>query len=466
MNDTKDKLLEAIQKYDLISRSDKIIVGVSGGPDSMALLSLLLEIKDEMKLKIHVAHLNHMNRGDLSFQDMEYVKEFCRANRIPCDVVVKDIVETAKLQGRSFEEVGREARYELFEVLVKRLGFNKIAVAHNQNDQAETMLFRLIRGSGIDGLKSMSPKRGRIIRPLMDISRSEIEEYCEYRNLNPRHDETNDELIHDRNIIRNVLIPMIEKDLNPNVISTLSNSAKILAFDSDYLLVHSRKILAKLFKTELPIDLMTGEEMTAPLTEFNMLHYSVKSRIVRTLAECINGNIKDLTSKMVNETIRVLNESKHGNETSLGNARFKMQYDKLIVSRSDESNLTYDVAQDYEIEVEVIDKSEFEEGFKPDRTTIIIDFEKVKGDLHIRKRKDGDRFKPFGMVGTKKLKNYMIDEKVPVRERERIPLLCDGEDIVWVYGYRLSEDYKVTGSTKKIAKIKLKPRTSNVVVNI
>ena len=229
----EEKVRKTIREYNLIEKNDSIVVGVSGGPDSMTLLSILLKLKEEFNLKIYVAHVNHMLREN-AIKDEEYVKEFCKKNNIEMFIKKANISEIAKKEKIGLEEAGRNARYNFFEEILKNTESNKIAIAHNINDKVETIIMNTLRGSGVSGLKGIEPKRKKYIRPLIEIERHEIEKYCIENEINPRHDESNDDNTYTRNKIRNIIIPYIRNEFNPNIIKTLNRLSEIIKEEDEY----------------------------------------------------------------------------------------------------------------------------------------------------------------------------------------------------------------------------------------
>ena len=232
----EEKVLETIKKYDLVQNGDKIVLGVSGGPDSLAMLNILKNIKNERKYEfdIFVAHVNHGIRENAKI-DEEFVKNFCNRIDVPCFVLNTNIKEIAEKEKRGIEETGRKIRYDFFDNILEKTCSNKIAIAHNLNDNAETVIMNIIRGAGLSGLKGIDVKSSKYIRPLIECNREEIEQYCEEENLNPRHDESNDENIYTRNKIRNIAIPYIKREINPNIIETINRLSDIVKDDVNYL---------------------------------------------------------------------------------------------------------------------------------------------------------------------------------------------------------------------------------------
>lgn len=221
----KEKILKTIKTYDLIEKGDKVVVGVSGGPDSICLVNLLLDIQKDQKIDLDfemvVAHVNHMIRKDAG-DDEKFVEDYCKKNKIPFIAKTIDVLKIANQEKMGTEEAGRKARYLFFEEVLKHERATKIATAHTKCDQAETVLMNLIRGTGLVGIKGIQAKRDEIfIKPLLEISREEVEGYCREKKLQPRYDKTNDENIYTRNKIRNLLLPLLQEEFNPNIIETL-----------------------------------------------------------------------------------------------------------------------------------------------------------------------------------------------------------------------------------------------------
>lgn len=233
----EEKVYDTIKKYELIENGNTIVIGVSGGPDSMALLNVLYYLKENKRIncKLVVAHINHGIRKEAD-EETEYVKSFCASKNIPCYIKREKVEELARKQKIGTEEAGRKLRYSFFEEVAKKVNAHKIATAHNANDNAETVLMNVIRGSGTSGLKGISPKRdNKYIRPIITCTRKEIEEYCNKNKLEPKQDKSNNENIYTRNKIRNVLLPLIENEFNPNIVNSLNRMSQIVREENEYL---------------------------------------------------------------------------------------------------------------------------------------------------------------------------------------------------------------------------------------
>lgn len=294
----KEKVLETIKKYNLISKNDKIVVAVSGGPDSMCLLHILLTLRKEYNLELNVAHVNHMIREN-AILDEEYVKDFCEKNNLNFFVKKVDVHELSKKDRIGTEEAGRKARYEFFNEVKEMTSSNKIAIAHNKNDKVETIFLNLIRGTGTYGLIGIEPKNGIYIRPLLEIERENIERYCDEFNLNPRIDESNFENIYNRNKIRNVIIPYIKKEFNPNIVNTVSRLSDIVQDEEKYF----NKIVEKEYK-KLVIE-ETNEYIKLNRKEFNDLDLIIRKKLVFYVINKLIGSTMGIEKIHVEDIIKL-----------------------------------------------------------------------------------------------------------------------------------------------------------------
>ena len=301
----EEKVLKTIKENNLIENEDKIVIGVSGGPDSMALLNVLINLNNTNGLlfKIIVAHFNHGIRKEAD-EETEFVKNFCKSKNIPCYVKKENVVELAKAQKIGTEEAGRKLRYEFFDDVLEKENAQKIATAHSANDNAETILMNIIRGSGTSGLKGIEAKRSnKFIRPLIECTRKEIEEYCKKEKLNPRYDKTNDENTYTRNKIRNILIPMLEKDFNPNIIIALNRMSKIAKDENDYL----QKQVAEAYKQILIKENLnvSNENIKLDLKKFNTQELVIKNRLVLYTINRLIGSSQNIEKIHVQDIIKL-----------------------------------------------------------------------------------------------------------------------------------------------------------------
>lgn len=302
MERLEEKVLNTIKKYNLIQKGDKIVIGVSGGPDSMTLLDVLNKLKKSLEIQIYVAHINHMLREEAD-SETKYVQDFCEKIKVECYIKKIDIEKKAKVQKISTELAGRNARYAFFEEIAQKVGANKIATAHNANDNAETVLMNVMRGSGISGLKGIEKIReGKFVRPIIECTRKEIEAYCEKNELNPKYDKTNTENIYTRNKIRNLLIPYIQKEFNPNIIESLNRLSTIAEKEDEYF----HKNVDKLFeKLQIIGDNKDKNTIILKLKEFNELDDVIKSRLVLYTISKVLGSSQGIEKIHIEDIIKL-----------------------------------------------------------------------------------------------------------------------------------------------------------------
>ncbi len=315
----KEEILKTIKEYKQIENGDSIIIGVSGGPDSMCLLNVLNEIKEEkiINFKIYVAHVNHMIREEAD-SDEEYVKKICEKKDIPFFSKKIDIKNEAKKNKIGTEETGRKSRYDFFEEILVKTNSNKIATAHTANDNAETVLMNIIRGSGTSGLKGILPVReNKYIRPLINTSREEIEKYCEEKNLNPRIDKTNKENVYTRNKIRNQLIPYIKEEFNPNIIKAINRLSEISCIENEFI----QNIVEKNYK-EIVIE-EKKEQIELDLKKFNSQETVIKSRIILYTINKLLGNCQGIELIHIKDIIKLC-ENNIGNKFLIPNKKVKI----------------------------------------------------------------------------------------------------------------------------------------------
>lgn len=313
----KDKVIRTIKKYNLINKRDKIVLGVSGGPDSISMLDILNSIKDEMGFEIYVVHVNHLIRTE-AIDDEKYVEEYCKRNNIEFFAKRIEVLKIADTQKIGTEEAGRKARYEFFEEIYSKVGANKIAIAHNKNDKVETIIMHLLRGSGLSGLKGIEPIRNnKYIRPLIECERSEIEKYCEENNLNPRIDKTNFENEYTRNKIRNIVIPYIKKEFNPNIIETLDRLSEVATDESDYIDRQVQKTYNKIFVEK------KEKQIILKWKEFNLQEKIIKSRLILYTIKELMGSTEGI-EKIHIESIIKLCDNNIGNKYFTPNKKIKI----------------------------------------------------------------------------------------------------------------------------------------------
>ncbi len=308
----KKQVLDTIKKYNLIENGDSIVIGVSGGPDSICLLHILNELKNEIEFNIYVAHVNHMIRKEAD-EETKFVKDFCKNLGIDCFIKRIDVIKIANNLKRGTEETGRQIRYDFFNEILKKTNSNKIATAHNNNDKIETIIMNVLRGSGTAGLKGIEAIReNKYIRPLIDVTREEIEEYCLNNNLNPRIDKSNNENIYTRNKIRNIVIPYIKKEFNPNIIKTLNRLSEVATEENEYLNKITQETFNKIYvgaaisRTQVDKSMnLEGKHIALDLKQFNNLELVIKRRLILYTINELLGTTEGIEKINIDDIIKL-----------------------------------------------------------------------------------------------------------------------------------------------------------------
>ena len=318
----KNKILGTIKKYNMIQNGEKVVLAVSGGPDSICMLDILNDIKNDLsidlKFEIIVAHVNHMIREEAE-DDERYVKKYCEEKQIEFYSKSIDVKKIANNNKIGLEEAGRKERYNFFDEVLNKTNAQKIAIAHNKNDNVETVLMHILRGSGINGLKGIEAKRGKYIRPLINCERNEIEEYCNEKNLQPKIDKTNFENEYTRNKIRNLLIPYIQKEFNPNIIKTIDRLSDLVTQEENYMDNQVKKIYEEILVDEK----LKDKIIELDLKKFNTQEKVIKSRLILYTITRLFGNSKGI-EKIHIEDILKLSDNNIGNKYLTPNKNIKI----------------------------------------------------------------------------------------------------------------------------------------------
>lgn len=454
-NDTILNIVKnTISQNQLIASGDKVLVALSGGADSVSLLDIMCKLKNELNITVGAAHLNHMIRGDEANRDEAYAAELCTRLSVPFYAERVDVPAIAKADGISEETAGRNVRYAFFERLCKKHGYTIIATAHNRNDRAETVLMRIIRGTGIDGLSSIKYKRdGKIVRPILDLSRDSIEEYCSNNNLSYCTDSTNAVNDYTRNKVRNELIPMIRDNFNPKIIDSLCNLADNSAEDAEFINGYAER-LYKRINSPMP----HRKPTLLDIKSLDMVGDSIQNRLIQIACREVMGNEYKL-ERVHLEIIKNLLTKETGASAKLPMGLIvNVKYGWLEFVTEEENNkdvsksFCYDIDLGENQEVSMSDiRLEVTNGaYKPKSNQMIVDFDRLTDkELCIRSRKIGDRIVLYKDGKSRKLKDFFIDKKIPRGERGKIPLLCTNDEVVAVIGYRVAENYRVNKNTEK-----------------
>lgn len=434
MRDVEKKFLETVKRYNLIEPGELVIAGVSGGPDSLVLLHLLTRLAGKLGCKVHAAHLNHSFRGKEAEEEASWVENTAQAWGIPCTVGKADVPALARARGLSPQDAGHLARKEFFLDLLDRIKAHKIALGHQSDDQAETLLMRFLTGAGPEGLRGILPRQGFFIRPLLFISRGEIETYCRKHGLDPRRDPSNEKDIYLRNKIRNQLLPWLVKNINPNLPDTLNRTAQVFWAEEDYLQEMAAQAAAKFLSWE-------NEEVSLSLAGWNSLHPALQRRIIRLAYQHLVK--KQGPSFRHVEEVRALGQEKQvGKMVRLpGKVTVEKTYDRLLfytyripVDRGGiEKRMLNIPGATFIPETRQIIEASISD-VPPPATGVNMVFMPWEPSLLLcaRSRLEGDRFSP-GKKG-KKLKEYLIEKKIPRQLRDRILLVAHNQEVLWIPG--------------------------------
>ncbi|MCR5746758.1 MAG: tRNA lysidine(34) synthetase TilS [Lachnospiraceae bacterium] len=431
----------------MICVNEHVCVAVSGGADSMCLLFLMKEIAEEEGFSLSAVHVEHGIRGEDSMSDMKYVENQCKNMHIPLKTFRIDAPALSIQTGTSLEEAARNERYRLF----NSINADKIALAHHMNDQAETVLFNLIRGTGLKGLKGIAPLRGKYIRPLLCLKRSDIEDYCNEKNIRYRHDITNDDTDLSRNLIRHNVLPQLE-NVNIRTIDHICSCAEELSETDAFLEELTTETAQKLVEFDNGIARIDLNDLLA-------LHPVLSARVIKKTLIRISGRAKDITRKHI-EAVLSIAKGQSGRQTAIiYGIKARKEFKELIITGPGHYETDSTPLYTPEICFEIIERRlvSDEEITKDSTYTKLIDYATIKdtADLSIRHRHPGDRISIRN--GTKKLKDLLIEEKIPAKDRDKLFVVALHSEVIWIPGIgRIGERFKITDSTKQILRMEIK----------
>lgn len=458
-----EKVKKTIKKYRMLESGDKVIIGVSGGPDSMALLYALNQIKKKYNLELKVTHLNHGFRGKEAQREAQFVEDMAQKLKLSCEVKTFDVPAYKKKSSLSSQEAARVIRYQFLEDERKKFKATKVALGHNANDQAETLMMWLLRGAGVKGLSGIPPVReGVIIRPLIETTREEIEVYLEEKEIPFVIDSSNLKTDYLRNRLRHEIFPLLKEHYNPQLVKSLVQTASILRIENDYLENIAKDLLEDIMVSK------SGKSVVIDGKDLLALPFAIQLRCIRGVLEQVKGDLRRISSTHLYDILKMVSSDKPHKLLKLPEGiRVEKSYNHLTVMHHQTA------AQPFHYQFTSIpDQVEIEEIGKD------VQFKTLKGGDHlinkenldiayldegeiimpltIRNAKPGDRFQPLGMRGEKKIKDFFIDEKVPLKERKRVPILFFGDVLGWVGGMRINHRLRVTKGTRKVLRIKIK----------
>lgn len=463
-----DKARSAVEKYDMFGPGDRVVVGVSGGPDSVALLRWLSGFARERGFQLHIAHLDHMLRGEESAADARWVQNLAEDLGLPHTIEAIDVQAVRDEMRLSLEDAARQARYSFFAHVVKEVEARGVAVAHTADDQVETIVLHWLRGAGLAGLRGMQPVTTyrvvpgfessaadvRVVRPLLEVWRSEVESYLEENGLSARLDRSNLELDFLRNKVRQQLIPYLQS-YNPRIKESVLRSAEFLGADYDFI----RSNVAEVWDSVARV----GErKVTFDLTRWLELPESLQRHMLREAMCRLVGDVIGLSSVHIDSALAIIRSGRTGASVTWPRGlEVKKSYDSFLIGFCGprrEPSLSIE-GQRLEVpggtkiygtpwEVKAVLRSRPCGDAQPHHAD--LDFERVGKHLVVRRRKPGDRFRPLGMKGEKSLQDFFVDAKVPEEERDEVPIVSSSDHVVWIVGSRIDDRVKVTPSTKDV----------------
>ena len=456
----KQRVKEYMRSWGMTEPGDGILAGVSGGADSVCLLVLLDELKEELGIRLAAFHLNHGLRGAEADRDEAYVREICGRLGVPLAAAHENVAEYAAARGISGEEAGRILRYEHMRAAAEQFSCRRTATAHHRDDSAETVLFNMFRGSGLKGLSGIRPVRENIIRPLLCLSRAEIAGYLEEKGIPWCEDSTNGENVYTRNRIRNCLMPWVKENINGRAPEHILAAAELAAQADAYFAELAQKLLADAGErkgqpggTE-PGTPVPGTSISTEL--FDRQPPVVQGYLVRAMVSRAAGSPRDISAKHV-EAVCALTGPGGGTEAVLPyGLRAVRGYDRLEVAL--EERFLAGAAREWPTAAFFMKTRQLpcKKGMEipKNQYTKWFDYDRIKGALSIRTRESGDYFMIAG--GKRKLlKRFFIDEKIPEEERASVPLVAEGSHVLWIVGYRISEFYKITENTRTILEVQV-----------
>lgn len=470
---TENKVFSYLERHGMISPGQKILAGVSGGADSVCLLFVLWEYAKTAPVTLTAVYVDHGLRAEAG-EDGAYVEELCRRLGVPFYLKKADVRGFAARTGKSLEEAGRELRYELFGQTAREAGAHRVAVAHSQNDRAETMLFHLFRGSALKGLCGILPTRGEIIRPLLCLEREEIEAYLRAREIPWRTDATNQEDVYTRNRIRHYILPFAESQVCRGAVSHMCKAAELLQETEDYLERQTQEAAERLTESIRQGD---GQAFLVRRAGFLELHGALQKRLVHTLLSRLLPGARDITCRHVEDVLALFTKGENPSLSLPFGVRAQRSYEEVLLWREESGEkkplflwrevelpggetsqpFIFGLGDGSEMEFCVFFAKKYEKVPRNEYTKW-FDCDKIIKPLVLRRRQAGDYLTiADGNGGTvhKRLKDYLITEKIPRHERGLIPVLAEGSHILWLTGYRISEAYKVDRNTKRILQVKL-----------
>lgn len=449
-----------VRKHDLLREYDRILLAVSGGIDSVVLLDLFLRIQPQFDLTLAVAHMNHGLRGSEADRDENFVRNLAREFGLPFFSRLEDVRTYSRQRKLSLEEGAREVRFNFLESLLDRLRFDRLALGHHANDQAETILMNLVRGAGLRGLSGIRPMRGRVIHPLLFATRKEIEFYSESQKLNYVVDASNQSRRFLRNRIRWDVLKNLEKTVGPHVFITICRVGNVIREAEVFLENSAANVRRQVVVAE------SNDKIVLDIYKFLSYFKVIQKTVLIQILEEVSFLKRRVRLYEIDEILKLAEKGRSGGVVDLGNGvKVVKTGDKLVFMREQQGwgkafiqiGQSIDIEDGFEFRSALMKKKDGLVVFTNDRRIEYLDYDTLSFPLLLRSYSPGDRFVPLGMKGKKKLQDFFVDEAVPNYCRSLVPLLVGGEDIIWVVGYRIDDRFKVTEKTRNVLKVEIIP---------
>lgn len=440
------KVFAAIEEKQMILPGDTVVLGVSGGADSVCLFFVLLAYREKVPFSMRVVHVNHGVRTE-AVEDQAYVESLCKQFEVPFQAVCENIYEVAKAEKCSPEDAGRRVRYKAFSQEADKYPSAKIAVAHNANDRAETMLLNLFRGSGMRGLRSIEATRDRIIRPLLTLERGEIEAYLQAREITWCTDATNLEDLYTRNKVRHHILDYAGQEICDRTVAHMNRTADVIAEAEDFLTDMTEAARKRCVKDD-----------AVEVGSFLELHKAIQNRLLLQLLEEKTPYGKDIRAVHIEDVRELFTRDGNRSIQLPFDICCRRQYGKVYITSGEAAQ--GDALMGPEL---LFSDFGYEEGgeIPQNQYTKWFDYDKIRESLDVRTRQVGDYLTVSdgkGGVIHKSVKKYMIEEKIPEEQRDRIYLLAEGNHVLWIIGYRISEYYKIGPGTEHILQVECRDR--------
>jgi tRNA(Ile)-lysidine synthase len=481
--DALSKVRQTIDRHGLLAGGETVVVGVSGGPDSLCLLHVLHRLREVYGIELHVAHLDHQIRGVESKEDATFVARLAEEWGLPATVEAHDVPRLARESKLASEEAARQARYSFLGQVAQAVGARRIAVGHNADDQTETIVMHWLRGAGLAGLRGMLPQTDlgkmrleaawpghppldlQLIRPLLETPRAEVEAYCWEHGLNPRFDRSNLDTTYYRNRLRHELIPCLES-YNPNICEVLRRSAQVIGDDYDFLQAELELVWPVVVSSE------SADAITFDLDRWRALPTSQQRSTLREAVHRLRRSLRNINWIHIENALSVLRAKPAGTQVTLPQGLMltigyhdftvadegyvpEVDWPLLLVESLPVAvpGITELLDSGWCLEAAVIGQEDFREDYldNPNPWQAFLDYERAGSELVLRQRQSGDRFRPLGLGGHgKSLHTFMIDQKIPRSLRDFVPIVASPRHIVWVAGWRIDERAKVTDGTERV----------------